>query len=118
MWLALPGEPRPESDKGVGSTADLATAWLGVDSGPLSLTIGGQVVEVATRPILAALAAADAEALHAVNLEFAPFWCPRCRTAYCGEHWQTWLVFDEEDPAWFEEQRGICPEGHERMLVD
>ena len=84
VWLALPGEPLPESDKGVGSTADLATAWLGVDSGPLSLTIGGQVVEVATRPILAALAAADAEALHAVKLEFALFCCPRCRVAYCG----------------------------------
>ena len=118
MWLAFPGEPAPASEAGLGPTADIRYARLGVDSGPLSLTIGGEVVEVRTQRILAALAAADAEALHGVNLEFAPFWCPRCRAAYCGEHWQTWLVFDEEDPTWFEEQRGICPEGHERMIVD
>ena len=118
MWLALPGDPIPESEPSARRALHDAYAWLGVESGPLSLTIGGEVVELATSRILAALAAADADALHAVNPEFAPFWCPRCRGAYCGEHWQSWLVFDEEDLAWFEEQRGICPEGHERMLVD
>ena len=118
MSLASPGDPAPDSAAGAGPTPDTRYARLVVESGPLSLTIGGEVVEVATGRILAALAAADAEALYAVNLEFAPFWCPRCRAAYCGEHWRTWLVFDEDDPTWFEEQRGICPEGHERMLVD
>ena len=118
VWLASPRESAAATARGVGSTADTRYVRLVVESGPLSLTIGGEVVELATRAILAALAAADAEALHAVNVEFAPFWCPPCRAAHCGEHWQTWLVFDEEDPTWLEEQRGICPEGHERMLID
>ena len=118
MWVASPGDPTPESEAAGRPALHDAFAGLGVESGPLSLAIGGEVVEVATSRILAALGAADAEALHAVNPEFAPFWCPRCRAAYCGEHWRTWLVFDEDDPTWFEEQRGICPEGHERMLVD
>ena len=80
--------------------------------------MGGEVVALAMPRIRAALAAQDAGALYASDPEFAPFWCPRCDAAYCGDHWQTWLVFDDEDPSWLDEQRGICPEGHERMIFD
>jgi len=64
---------------------------------------------------LAALGAGDARALHALDLEFVPFWCPRCDTAYCGRHWITWDLFDD---GFFDEKRGRCPAGHERKLLD
>jgi hypothetical protein len=89
-----------------------------IDAGPLSTSIGGEVVDIAEPEIVAALDAADAARLFAADEEFAPFWCPRCHASYCGDHWQSWLVFDPEDPGWLEEQRGTCPEGHERMLFD
>lgn len=65
--------------------------------------------------VLAALGAGDARALHALDLEFVPFWCPRCDTAYCGRHWITWDLFDD---GFFDEKRGRCPAGHERKLLD
>jgi hypothetical protein len=66
----------------------------------------------------AALAAGDAAAVHALDPELAPWWCPVCGTSYCGDHWAHWDVFDEDDPTWHDSIRGRCPEGHERMLED
>lgn len=93
-------------------------ATIRIDAGPLSASIGGQTVSAAGPAIVAALDAADAARLFAADEEYAPFWCPTCDASYCGEHWQSWLVLDPDDPGWFEEQRGRCPEGHERMLFD
>lgn len=62
--------------------------------------------------------ARDIAGLHARNLEFAPLWCPKCAAVYCKDHWDTWPVFDPDYPSWFEETRGICPNGHERMISD
>jgi hypothetical protein len=64
---------------------------------------------------LAALAAGDGRTLHAIDVEIVPFWCPRCGTSYCAEHWTTWDLFDE---GFFDQKRGRCPKGHERMLLD
>lgn len=64
---------------------------------------------------LAALGAGDAQALQALDLEFVPFWCPRCDAAYCGRHWITW---DLDDDGFFDEKRSRCPAGHERRLLD
>ena len=64
------------------------------------------------------LAVRDACALHAFDLEYAPFYCPACNASYCGDHWETWDVFDEDDPSWHDSIRGRCPHGHERMLED
>jgi hypothetical protein len=66
----------------------------------------------------AALTRADAEALYRLDLELAPFYCPDCRSTYCGECWRSYHVFDDEMPGWLEETRGVCPKGHDRMLVD
>jgi NMD protein affecting ribosome stability and mRNA decay len=63
-----------------------------------------------------AIAAGDAAALYAVDLEYAPFFCPQCSASYCGEHWLRWDVFDDDD--WHDSVRGLCPERHERMLED
>lgn len=65
--------------------------------------------------VVDALARGEAAALHALDPEFAPFWCPACSTAYCGSHWVTWDVWDD---GFFDQTRGRCPGGHERMLLD
>ena len=70
------------------------------------------------RALRAAMRSADARALFTVHLELAPFYCPQCDAVYCGEHWRRWDVFADDDPAWHEEIRGCCPQGHERMLED
>ncbi|HEX5827110.1 MAG TPA: hypothetical protein VFY23_06295 [Candidatus Limnocylindrales bacterium] len=75
-------------------------------------------LEDAPLPAAAALADGDAAALHAIDPELAPMWCPACEAVYCASEWTTWQVFAEDDPAWFEELRGRCPDGHERMLLD
>ena len=68
------------------------------------------------RPLRTALRERDAEALFAIELELAPFWCPQCEASYCGAHWARWSVFD--DDGWHDSIRGRCPQGHERMLED
>jgi hypothetical protein len=59
---------------------------------------------------------ASAAALHALDPELAPFYCPDCGKTYCGEHWRREDVF--EDSHFHEGIRGTCPEGHERLLED
>ena len=58
----------------------------------------------------------DARALHRFDFEFAPFFCPRCKACYCGDHWMRWDVLDED--GWHDSIRGRCPAGHERLLED
>jgi hypothetical protein len=72
----------------------------------------------AARALQDALARTDVRRLHQLDEEWAPFYCPVCEASYCGECWRAFLVFDPDWPGWLEEQRGTCPEGHERMLSD
>ena len=58
----------------------------------------------------------DVRRLHGLDLEFAPFYCPKCDAIYCGSHWVRWDVFDED--GWHDSIRGRCPNSHERMLED
>ena len=64
----------------------------------------------------AVIAAHDPRALYALDLELASFYCPKCDACYCGEHWKSWSVYD--DDGWHDSIRGACPSGHERMLED
>ena len=61
-----------------------------------------------------ALDRADVRRIHALDQGWAPFYCPRCETSYWGACWRTSLVFDPDWPGWLEEQRGVCPAGHDR----
>jgi hypothetical protein len=65
-----------------------------------------------------AITAADAATLYTLDRELVPYWCPECEAAYCKDHWQTWDLFDEEWTSWFDEQRGVCPRGHQRRIID
>ena len=75
---------------------------------------------VMMRPAPAEPLPEDPAELFALDFELAPFWCPECRAVYCGEHWRSWMEFENEEdlPAWMDSIRGVCPEGHERMLED
>lgn len=64
----------------------------------------------------ALIARSDARELYAFDLELASFYCPKCDACYCGEHWKSWSVFDDE--GFHDCIRGACPRGHERMLED
>ena len=115
--LVLAGAPLPES-WARDELVTLGTAQVRVEAGPLSCRFGGQSVDQAVPAVSAALAAADPAALHRVNEEYAPFWCPDCAGSYCGHHWTTWLVWDPEFEGFLDEIRGRCPRGHERQIMD
>jgi hypothetical protein len=63
-----------------------------------------------------ALSEGDVKTLYMMDIEFTPFYCPRCQKCYCREHWRYWDVDDEN--GWYDSTRGVCPVGHERMLSD
>jgi hypothetical protein len=68
--------------------------------------------------VRSAIAAANVRELFALDLEYAPFYCPTCNLNYCAQHWTVWDVFDDDDPTWHDSIRGRCPHHHERMLED
>jgi hypothetical protein len=89
---------------------------VAIEAGKLSMTIGSAVVDVAK--LAAAIGAADMPALYALNREYAPVWCPDCAAIFCADEWRTWDVYADDFPGFFEETRGICPNGHERWIFD
>jgi hypothetical protein len=66
-------------------------------------------------PVRAAIRADDVRALHAMDAEYTPFYCPTCDACFCADHWQTRDIFDN---GWHDSIRGTCPRGHERLLED
>jgi hypothetical protein len=66
-------------------------------------------------PVLAAMRAGDADALHALNVEYTPFWCWKCRLAYCYRHWRLEVLMDD---GFYDACYGTCPHGHRVVLGD
>lgn len=62
-------------------------------------------------PLEAALRAADAKALFAIDPRYAPFFCNECAAAYCGEHWTIGATFDRGQ---FTGTHAVCPRRHVR----
>ena len=98
-------------------------AICGADAGTVTLQ-GAELrresfTGVLLRPAPADALPEDPAQLFALDFELAPFWCPECGAVYCGEHWRTWMVFEDDPiPGWMDSVRGVCPRGHERMLED
>jgi hypothetical protein len=121
VTLVEPGQPDPrltpeppDVPPGVSTmTAELFPdkAFLSIGGGPVSLTLGPIPLDRA----ISALRSGDPAELHAIDREYAPFWCPTCRASYCREHYVSWTLFDD---GFFDCIRGVCPTGHERMLMD
>lgn len=87
----------------------------------------GRVTQRIDRPApdtwraLADMSPADAcRMLHALNAEWAPWYCPACDAVYCRDHWSMRVEFEEDAglPAWYDRTLGTCPRGHERVLDD
>jgi hypothetical protein len=121
LWLVLPGEPDPPQAamdtggppvrEGVVASVFPGACRLIVHGGPVPVVIA----PVPRGPVEAALRPASASRLHALDAEYAPFWCPTCRHSYCAAHWTTGQVVDE---GFFDGIRGTCPAGHQRLLQD
>ena len=88
----------------------IVEGFMGRDSTRLGGTAGERLVPV--------LRLGDAGLLYRRNVEWPPFWCPECRKVYCSRCWRMYTVFADDLPGFLEEIRGICPEGHDRMLSD
>jgi hypothetical protein len=121
VTLVAPGQPDPRltpEPPGVpsGTSTVLGAVFpssgqLSIDGGPVSITL----TPVPTEQVATALATGSAAALFALDSEYAPFWCPRCKASYCREHYRSWDVYDD---GFFACVRGVCPKGHERTLED
>ena len=62
-----------------------------------------------------AISAGDPAILYDLDIELAPFWCPSCALIYCGSCLSIWVEYDE---GFYDDTRGRCPAGHERILDD
>lgn len=58
--------------------------------------------------------------IHAIDPEWAPWYCPNCDAIYCRDHWLMQIEFEDDGglPGWYDLTRGTCPRGHERVLDD
>jgi len=118
VTLYAPGETVTGRDYGL--TDQVVTMGANTSAGRPRLEIltplgNVTVFEFDADSVLAAVGAGDAQPLYEIDLEYAPFWCPKCDASYCARHWVTWSLFDD---GFFDETRGRCPAGHERRLVD
>ena len=111
--MDMPGD-RPPDDPGLLADADgvltaigWTTTWVAA-----SMLRGG--IEAAR----AAIRAGDLPALLRLDPELVPFYCPACGATYCRAHWVLWDEFDPDDPSWYDETRGLCPNDHERRIFD
>jgi hypothetical protein len=115
------GDPMLPRDRDGATTASVTSSTAGVRVEAFGL-VGSWCAMTDRRggpdAIRAAIAAVDAAALMRIDPELVPLYCPPCGLVYCVRHWRTWPVFDDDLPSWFDEQRGTCPEGHERRMFD
>ncbi len=77
--------------------------------------LGGRIKSDQFERLRDALLRKDAQSIYELNLEWASFYCPKCKASYCGDHWISWDVFED---GFHDCIRGQCPSGHERMLED
>jgi hypothetical protein len=99
------------------ATLELNKTESGVELSRKSFTslLTTPVSGMALNNLTALLEAGDVRALHALDLEYAPCYCPQCGDCFCGDHWRVWDVFEED---WHDCVRGECPNGHQRLLED
>lgn len=57
----------------------------------------------------------DPAALHAINWEFAPFYCRECDACYCRDDWNGIPVWDGP---FYDYTEGQCPAGHRQIIDD
>ena len=115
-----PGDPMWTPSEASGDDPLVTASGVGVlvEAGGHRLWLATGDMDGRSEAVRAAMLAPAVPALHRLDDELVPFYCPECATSYCEAHWETWSVFDADDPAWFDELRGRCPVGHERRIYD
>jgi hypothetical protein len=114
--------------------ATFTCALCGAEAGVIRVHAGGGRTEIrreswpsvlilprspeALGPYEELIASRDVRALFELEFELTPFYCPSCDAVYCSDHWDWWVVWDDEWVGWRDSVRGRCPQGHERMLED
>jgi hypothetical protein len=111
LWM-MSGAP------GDGPPATASAFGVQIEAGTHRLWLAAGEMEGGVDAVRAAMLAGDPEALRRLDPEIVPFYCRECAASYCEAHWTTWSVFDTDWPSWFDELRGICPNGHERRIYD
>ena len=81
-----------------------STCWIAV----------GQGTWVRVSAVLEA-AQPDPAALHAINWEFAPFFCQGCKVCYCRDDWNGVPLWDGP---FYDYTDGQCPAGHWQIIDD
>ena len=81
-----------------------STCWMAVDPGTWARV---SAVLEAAQP--------DPAALHAINWEFAPFFCRGCKVCYCRDDWHGVPVWDGP---FYDYTDGQCPAGHQQIIDD
>ena len=81
-----------------------STCWMAVDPGTWARV---SAVLEAAQP--------DPAALHAINWEFAPFFCQGCKICYCRDDWHGVPVWDGP---FYDYTDGQCPAGHQQIIDD
>ena len=87
---------------------------LSIDGGPWTVT-RGPIKSKEVPAIKKALAAADPEGLAAIDYEYASFYCRKCKSCYCQDHWQVETYYDE---GFYDCSYGTCPQGHRSKIDD
>ena len=115
-----PGDPlemphdRPAGDPGMRADADgVRTETAGAGTWLAASLMNGGI-----EAIRMAMRAGDVDALYRLHPEIAPLYCPACGASYCVDEWRLRDEFDPDDPGWYDETRGVCPDGHERRVYD
>ena len=69
--------------------------------------------------LIAAASRKDWASLNAFDPEFLPWFCPKCGCNFAADAWSVRAVFDDTPGEhWLDSYRGVCPNGHERMVAD
>ena len=61
----------------------------------------------------------DWATIDAFDPEMLPWYCRSCACNYASDEWSVWARFDDDEGFhWLDSYRGLCPNGHQRMIAD
>jgi hypothetical protein len=64
--------------------------------------------------LLEAIRTVDANRLHAIDPDYAPFFCPKCNKCYASSIWSATTIF--VDRSYYDHYKVKCPIGHESKI--
>jgi hypothetical protein len=65
--------------------------------------------------LLDAIRTSDVKRLHAVNRDYAPFYCPKCEKRFVASLWSSIPIYDD---GFYDYTEVTCPTGHINRILD